>query len=463
MQIEPVHDFPNEPVMARNTLCWDIPMLFNEVKQALRLAGKRTKGRLDGIGVDSWGVDFCQLDSQGELLGLPCTYRDKRTDGMVDIITQQINRYDFYMTTGVQLRPIHTICQLLSMVRNDQDRLRATATVLNIAEAFIYRLTGKKIAERTMVEGSGLIDVKRGVLCGELLERFDIPKRIFPPIVSPGTIVGELLPPIARETGIQQARVIAPACHDTANLMAALPIMEWRNSAFMSSGTWGVVGRLATEPLTNRRSYDLGVTNMATWGGRYLNVLMFTNLWLIQECRRSWRAEGCDLDYACIVELATQSPAGIAWVDPDDPIFVNPPDMPAAIADYCRKTGQKVPQLPKQVARVIFESIALKCRDMIRHLEQATETTFNALCIVGGGARNALLNQLIADAIGKPVVAGPSEATAIGNIMIQAMATKQVGSLEEALEIVALSFPGKTYLPENHEAGRNRRFIRIPH
>lgn len=462
LQVEEIHRFPNIPVRVRGTLFWDVLRLFDGVKEALGRAARTAGGAIAAIGVDAWGVDFALLDRRGHLVGNPVHYRDRRTEGMMEAVFQRVPPEEIYARTGIQFMPINTLYQLFAMVVREDPLLEIARTFLTIPDLFHYWLSGVPACEFTNATTTQCYDPGRGKWAWDLLERLGIPTHLFPQIQSPGTILGPLQPEVAEEVGLPHALVIAPASHDTGSAVAAVPF-EDPGAAYISSGTWSLVGVEVRTPILEDRARRENFTNEGGVGGTFRFLKNVMGLWLLQECRRTWAARGQAWDYEALVRLAETAPPLQAFIDPDDPRFLPPGDMPVRIQAFCQETGQPVPQGPAEIVRCILESLALKYRWVIERLEVLLGRRIPAIHVVGGGSRNALLCQWTADACGRPVLVGPAEATAIGNLMVQAMALGAVGSLEEARAVIRRSFVPTCYAPASSDRweAAYHRFVRM--
>ena len=427
-----LHRFPNHPVTHNGSLRWNIRALYSEMRRALDLAPPN----LTGVGVDTWGIDFALLDRRGELLEDPYHYRDRRTEGVIDSVCAKIPRERIYSITGVQFLPINTLYQLCAM---PPDGFVRAETFLTIPDLLNFWLTGRKLNEYTNATTTQLLDARTRDWAWDLIAELGLPSRIFQPILQPGTPIGQL------ENG---SPVIAPACHDTGSAVAALAMTP--ESVFISSGTWSLLGAERTEPILTPLARDCNFTNEGGVCGTIRVLKNITGLWLLQACRRSWSEDGRDFSYDELLAAATAEPGGRSIVDPDDPAFLNPPSMPRAIGAYCESIGRPAPQSPPAVTRAILESLALKYAHVIESLEGITGARYAEIRVVGGGSRNRLLNQLTANATGRTVVAGPVEATALGNIAMQMLATDTVSSLAEARAIIEQSFPVDRFAPREH-------------
>ena len=446
MAIEEVHRFPNTPVRLPDGLHWDVLRIVQDVKNGLASA-VRNGGRIESLGVDSWGVDFGLLDRDGALISNPYHYRDARTDGMDERAFRRVPKEQIYATTGIQFMPINTLNQLLAM--EGSPLLAAAQSLLMIPDLIGYWITGVRACESTNASTTQLYGPLSGDWAYGLLEKLGIPARVFGEITPPGTRLGPLLPEVAEETGIGgDVPVTAVASHDTASAVVAVPA-EDENFAYISSGTWSLMGVELPKPAITEEGMRANFTNEGGFGGttRFLKNVM--GLWLLQECRRTWAREGRDYSYEELAHLAEAPPATGSLVDPDHPAFLRPGDMPGRIRRFCQETGQAPPEEPGAVVRCVLESLALKYRWVIERAEEITGRRVDAIHVVGGGVRNELLCQLTANATRLPVRAGPVEATALGNLMVQAYSRGHVGSLEEIRAVVRASpVEVRDYLPE---------------
>lgn len=449
---EELHRFPNGPVRSFGSLYWDPLRLFAEMREGMRLCAQRLAGdALDGIGVDTWGVDFALIDRAGELVGYPHHYRDPRTDGVMDAALEVLPREEIFRRTGIQFMPINTVYQLYAMARARSPQLDAADRLLMMSGLFLYLMTGRKAEEFTNATTSQLYDPRKRAWADPLFDALGIPRRIMPEVVDPGTIFAPLGAELAAESGLGQVSVVAPACHDTGSAVAAAPA-EGGDWAYLSSGTWSLMGVELDEPNLGGDALRFNFTNEGGVQGTWRFLKNIAGLWLIQECRRSWERAGTPLDYAAIAEAAEAAPPFRAFIDPDDPPFLSPGDMPEKIQAYCRRTRQPVPETPGAIARCAFESLALTCRKVLRRIESVLGRRIGVLHIVGGGIRNRLLCRLTASACGIPAIAGPAEATALGNVIVQGMAVGAVTSLEAGRALVRQTESLERYEPENAEA-----------
>jgi rhamnulokinase len=438
LTLKEVHRFPNVPVTAAGTLYWDVLRLFSDLVDGVRAAGA-----VDSVGVDTWGVDFGLLDRAGRLLGNPVHYRDNRTTGMVAEALRRVPAVEIYARTGIQLLEINSLYQLLAMRLVDDPQLEAADRLLMMPALFTTWLCGSRASELTDVSTTGCYDPRARGWALELLDVLDIPARIFGEIVAPGTELGPLLPRL----GLGTARVVATASHDTASAVAAVPFEPDRAGAYISSGTWSLVGLELSAPVIEPAALAANLTNEAGAAGTVRLLRNVMGLWLVQECRRAWSLAAREWCYDDLIALAASAPAFGPLIDPDDGRFLRPGDMPGAIAEACRESGQEAITDTGRVVRCALESLALRYRWTLDRLEAVTGRRVDTVHVVGGGARNRLLCQMTADATGRPVVAGPVEATAAGNLLVQALALGLVGSLAEARELVRRSFPLERYEP----------------
>jgi len=439
---EEVHRFPNEPIACGGSLRWDVSRLWLEVRKAL---ARVDNVELAGIGVDAWGVDYALLGERGELLENPYHYRDRRTEGVMEEVLEKVSREEIYLATGIQFMPINTLYQLFVAKRDAPNVIAAAKQLITIPDLFNYWLTGNAICEFTNATTTQMVDpVKRAWAAG-LMGRLQLPSHLPAPIVEPGSIVGTLLPDIAGQTSLAGTTVIAPACHDTGSAVAAISARD--GTAFLSSGTWSLLGTELDSPVITPDALRLNFTNEGGVNGTTRLLKNVMGLWMVQGCRQSWAAQGHSYDYRELTELASRETSFRHLVDPDDESFLHPTDMVAAIDGFCTRTHQPVPREPGAYVRAVVESLAFKYRVVLRNLEQVTGKRIEQIRVVGGGSNNRLLNQLTADATGRRVLAGPVEATALGNIAIQILATGGAASLREVRAIVERSFPTEVFDP----------------
>lgn len=444
LQLEELHRFANGPVAVHDRLYWNPLGLFDEMKKGLALGARDAARPLDSVGIDTWGVDFALLGPGDALLDNPRNYRDPRTDGMLEAAFARVPRAEIFAHTGIQFMKLNTLYQLLSM--RGSPLLEQAHTLLLMGDLFNFFFTGAKVCEFSNATTTQFYNPSTGDWARELLDKLDLPHHFLPDIVEPGTQVGHLLPSIADELGVSSVPFIAPATHDTGSAVAAVPTQD-AHYAYISSGTWSLMGTEIDAPMLGAGALEHNFTNEGGVGRTFRFLKNIMGLWLVQECRRQWGREGQSLDYAELTTMASQAPAFSAVVDPDDERFIAPGDMPARLRAVCRETGQAVPDGPGEVVRVALESLALKYRYVLESLEHLFDRRLERIHIVGGGIQNRLLCQFTADATQRPVVAGPVEATAIGNLMVQALGLGEVGSLDEARQVVRESFVPEHYAP----------------
>ena len=460
-KLKELHRFPNEGVRVLDNLHWDVLRLWNEMKAALSMCAQKNI-HLSGIGLDTWGVDFALLGRDDVLLGFPYHYRDSRTDGMLEEAFRRLAQAALFERSGCQFLQINTLYQLLSMVLHRSPLLEVAETFLMIPDLFNFWLTGRKVCEFTDATTTQFYDPRRKNWSKEICDALGLPSEILPEIVQPGTQLGNLLPSVAAETGLPEIPVIAPACHDTGSAVAAVPAAgeDW---AYISSGTWSLMGIEVSEPIVTDQALALNFTNEGGVENTFRFLKNIMGLWLVQECRRTWAQAGDEMSYAQMTQLAENAKPFTALIDPDDEIFLPPGDMPSRIVDYCKRTGQPPPSDAGTILRCALESLALKYRWVLEKLEAVRGREIDVIHIVGGGAQNGTLCRFTADATGTTVIAGPIEATAVGNIAVQAIASGLIGSISEAREVVRRSFNVITYEPQN-PAGWDEpygRFLKI--
>jgi rhamnulokinase len=414
LTLDEVRRFPNVPVQVAGTLHWDILRLYGDVLDGLGTAAAAAGDELGGIGIDSWGVDYGLLDESGALLGNPVHYRDGRTDGVPEQVWARVPEAALYTVTGIQQLPFNTIYQLAAAAGTPQ--LTAARTLLMIPDLLIYWLTGEAGAERTNASTTQLYDARRGEWAAELIGRAGLPTSLFPPLRSPGAVIGPIQPGLGELSG---KPVIAVGSHDTASAVVAVPA-SGRDFVYISSGTWSLVGMELDAPVLTEASRRAGFTNEAGVDGRIRYLHNVTGLWLLQESMRTWAAANRPMDLGELLREAAGLAPLTSVVDTDDPVFLPPGDMPGRLAEACAQAGDPAPIAPAEVARCILDSLALAYRRTIIAVQQLSGRHADVIHMVGGGVRNELLCQLTADACGLPVIAGPVEAAALGNALVQA-------------------------------------------
>ncbi|PQO42038.1 rhamnulokinase [Blastopirellula marina] len=452
LQLEEVHRFENGPIALAGHLHWDLLQLWQNIKDGLSASGSKFGKEIRSIGVDTWGVDFALLGRNDELLGNPYHYRDPRTSGMFQKAFELVPREEIFAETGLQFMEINTLYQLLAMKLADSSILESAEHFLMMPDLFHWLLTGEKGNELTNATTTQLFNPVTKSWSKKLIDRFGLPEKIFGEIVDPGTTVGPLRETVLEQIGLSGTKVVRPGTHDTASAVVAVPAQstagEMPNWCYISSGTWSLMGVETPRPIINDQCAEFNYTNE---GGVYGTTRLLKNiagLWLVQECRRIWKQRGHEYGYSDLVRMSQEATPLASFVNPDHPDFVAPQDMPAEIRDFCQRTGQTVPQNDGAVVRCVLESLAMRYRVVHRKLQDLTGTKIDTIHIVGGGTQNQLLCQMAADACNCQVIAGPVEATAIGNLMLQAVASGDIGSLAEGREVIRNSFPVVTYTPK---------------
>jgi rhamnulokinase len=436
LTLDEAHRFLNGPMQVGDHLHWDVLRLFEEIKIGLSRAEQM--GSVSSLGLDTWGVDFALLDENNQITGNPFHYRDPHTNGMLDLTFELVSRDEIFDRTGIQFMQINSLYQLIAM--KGSAALGAAKTFLMIPDLFNFWLTGRKANEYSNATTTQFFNPSLKGYDREMLARLGLPTDIYPEVVPPGTRLGSLLPSVAEEINFSLIPVIAPACHDTGSAVAAVP-MENQKAAYISSGTWSLMGVEINEPVITSQSLAYNFTNEGGVDGTIRLLKNVPGMWLAQECRRIWAARGLDYSWEEMTSLAENAAPFTNFIDPEHPDFLNPPDMPVAIWGYCARAGQPDIEFPGAILRCIFESLALKYRRVLEKLEELLGYNLEVVHIIGGGSQNRLLCQLTADACGMPVVAGPVEATAIGNALVQAISLRYVNSLSEGRQLVGRSFP----------------------
>ncbi len=437
-----IHRFKNEPVEYGGSLHWDVTRLWWEVRKALLGLEEM---ELAGIGVDAWGVDYALLGERGELLQNPYHYRDARTNGVMQDVFRKVAKEEIYSATGIQFMPINTLYQLYAAVRDTPALLKAAERLVMIPDLVHYWLTGNAVCEFTNATTSQLVNPATRTWATELMRRLELPTHLLAEIVEPGTQVGTLLPSISRNSALSATRVIAPATHDTGSAVAAISARD--GTAFLSSGTWSLLGTELDAPVISPEALRHNFTNEGGVNGTTRLLKNVMGLWMLQCCRQSWTAQGQSCDHLELMELAAREDSFRCLVDPDHASFLRPSDMPAAIDQFCAKTHQPSPKSVGGYVRAILESLAFKYRLVLHNLEQLIGRRIHQIRVIGGGSKNRLLNQMTADATGRKLLAGPAEATALGNVAIQILATGGASSLKEVRQIIDRSYPVEGFEP----------------
>jgi sugar (pentulose or hexulose) kinase len=455
LRLETINRFGNCYIRVHDHLYWDVLQLFENIKESLRIASRITNDRVSSIAVDTWGVDFGLLDENGNLIGNPYCYRDPHTTGMMEEVFKVIPQWEVFKTTGVQFMTVNTLYQLMSIHRAKSPALIIAKTFLMIPDLINYWLTGRKVCEYTNASTTQFLDATSKNWAFQMLGDLGIPVDIFPEILEPGQVIDNINANVQEEIGLGEIPVIAGATHDTAAAVAAVPAFV-DNFAYLSSGTWGLLGVEIPEPLLTEQVYKY---NFGNEGGVLNTICLLSNvvnMWFVQECTRVWKLQGIEYSWEQISDMASEAQPFTAFINVDESNFLLPENMPKAIQAYCKRTGQNIPQSHGEILRTIMESLAMKYRnnfDILTTLLGAPPEVFH---IVGGASRNSFLNQLTANALGIPVAAGPSEATALGNIIIQMIAMGDVKDIPEARSLLASSFPTKTFEPQDtHQWNEN--------
>lgn len=451
LSLHEVYRFENGPVAAAGHLYWDLLAQWQHVQSGLRAAAHSGLATFKSVGVDTWGVDFALLGPGDELLGNPVHYRDARTDGLLERAFQVVPREQIFAHTGLQFMQFNTLYQLWAMRLAGSRVLDAAERMLMMPDVFHWLLTGRQTNEVTNATTTQFYNPQKNTWSSELFARFDLPAKILGALSQPGTNLGPLRGEVAQATGLAGTDVVLPGTHDTASAVAAVPAAGTPsarpNWCYISSGTWSLMGAEVPRPVVNAECLRFNFTNEGGVGGTTRLLKNIAGLWLVQECRRVWNQGGAKWSWDDLNRLAVEARPLVSLVNPDHPSFMAPADMPEAIRNYCRRTRQPVPETEGAVIRTAIESLALRYRLVLSWLEQLLGGPIEAIHVVGGGSQNRQLCQATADACGRVVLAGPVEATAIGNVLVQAIAAGEIGSLSEGREIVARSFPLDRYEP----------------
>ena len=465
VSLHEIHRFRNGPVQLGGTLRWNLVGLWTEIQNGLREAAAQYGTSVTSVGVDTWGVDFVLMNRHDEMLGQAWNYRDSRTDGMLAKALQRVPRAEIFAQTGLQFMQINSLYQLLAMCERDPELVAQATRFLMIPDFFNWCLSGSRVVEFTNATTTQMLNATTRGWATEMLRKFDIPTQMLPDLVTPGTQLGSLRRDVSEFTGLNGVSVVAPATHDTGSAVVAVPTSHTGNPdwAYISSGTWSLMGVEVKNAVLTEKALQRNVTNEGGIDGTYRLLKNIMGLWLVQKCKTAFEERGLKADYAELTRKAAGAEPFRSLVNPDRPEFLRPSDMTEAIAAECRRTGQPVPESEGQFVRCALESLALKYRMVLRWLEELTGVTVKVVHVVGGGAQNALLNQFTADACGVPVIAGPVEATALGNVLVQAMAAGDVSSLSEIREIVRRSESITEFHPKNPDGWSDawERFSKI--
>ena len=458
--LEEVHRFSNDPVSVGGTVYWDVLRLFYEIKQGIIKA--KIAGGFDSIGIDTWGVDFGLIDSEGKLMENPVHYRDARTVGLVDEAFKTMPKEKLYGITGIQFMELNTLFQLISLKKYRPWMLERADKMLFMPDLFGYMLTGKMCAEYSIASTSQLIDLDKRTWSKEILDAFGIKESVFAPLVQPGTVLGELSKEVCEECGVDPVPVISVCGHDTQSAITSVPC-EDGDFAFLSSGTWSLFGTELDEPIVNETSMNINITNEGGFDGSTGFLKNIIGLWLIQESRRQWKREGKEYSYADLEKLALAAEPFKCFIDPDAPEFVPHGNIPERVREFCRKTGQYVPETVGEIMRCIYESLAMKYRLTFEKLRECTERDYPVIHVIGGGTKDGLLCQMTANSCDRTVKAGPIEATVMGNVAVQLMSDGSVENIGQARKIVADSSELKTFEPKDTDkwAGAYEDFLKV--
>lgn len=452
LKLEESYRFDNGGVTANDRMYWNLLAQWQHITSGLRAAGQRYGDRISSVGVDTWGVDYALLGPGDELLGNPYHYRDHRTNDVMERAFEVVSRAEIFAETGLQFMQFNTLFQLFAMKQQNPRLLDAAESFLMIPDLFHWLLTGEKANEFTNASTTQFHNPAKNAWSELLFDRFDLPKRILGTVLTPGTRLGGLRASVAQETGLRDVQVVLPGTHDTASAVMAVPASgtptEHPSWCYISSGTWSLMGAEIPAPVINDRCREFNFTNEGGVGGTTRLLKNIGGLWLVQECRRIWRQEGHELGWTELIDRASASPPLASLINPDAPEFVAPTHMPRAIREYCVASGQEVPESVGAVIRCALESLALRYRMVLNWLQELTGSNIDTIHIVGGGTQNRLLCQMAADACRCRVVAGPVEATAIGNVMMQVVSSGEVSSIEQAREVIRNSFAVEEYTPQ---------------
>lgn len=458
LRLEEIHRFPNGPVALGDSIRWDVMRLWAEIQDGLALAGKKYGKKIVSVGADTWGVDFVLLNQQDEILGQPYHYRDARTNGMMAKAFKKVPRAEIFAQSGLQFMQLNSLYQLLAWQAHSPAILETAATLLFMPDFLHWAMCGAKQVEFTNASTSQFVHPLRRDWSLPLLKKLGLPTHFLPKIVPPGTMLGPIRKSLAERIGLAGVKVVAPPTHDTASAVAGVPTAHTgkANWAYISSGTWSLMGVEVKQAALSSRALELNLTNEGGLDRTYRLLKNIMGLWLVQQCKRSFDAAGRKHDYAQLSQMAAKAKPLRSIVNVNDPRFLNPPDMPTTIQEFCRETKQPVPKTDGELIRCAYESLALKYREVLGSLEELTGEPVEVIHIVGGGSQNRMLNQLAADACQRPVIAGPVEATAMGNLLTQVRASGELGSLAEMREVVRTSGKVQHFEPAVWNNGANR-------
>lgn len=451
IRLEELHRFSNGPVNVADTMRWDLIRLWSQIQVGLQKAAARFGQNIVSVGVDTWGVDYVLLSKTGEMLGQPYHYRDVRTRGVMNQVFQRVPRAEVFANTGLQFMELNTLYQFVAMNNTNPELMAMADKMLMIPDFFHWLLSGSRVVEFTNATTSQMFHPTERNWSIDMLRKLGLPTQMLPEVVNPGTKLGRLREDVARRAGLPRLDVVTPATHDTGAAIAAVPTDRTgsANWAYISSGTWSLMGLELPHAVLSKRALELNVTNEGGIDGTYRLLKNIMGLWLVQECRKSFERSGSAYDYGLLAQVARDAKPFRAFVDPDAPEFLAPQDMPEAMREWCRRTNQEIPDTDGGLIRCALESLALKYRMVMGWLEELSGQRIEVLHIVGGGTQNELLNQFAANATGRPVITGPVEATALGNVLVQARTSGSVSSLKEIREVVRASSTMQRYEPQN--------------
>ena len=450
LSLEEVSRFPNQMLQWNGHYYWNIYSLYENLKRGFAEVVKRGVP-ITSVGIDTWGVDIVGVDDDGEMCGIPYAYRDPQNIGKKEEFFEQVlSSEKVYSRSGIQHMDFNTIFQLYVLKQRSCASLDNARTILFIPDALNYMLTGKMVTEYTIASTSGLLNPYTRNWDEYLLSSIEIGEEKFAPLVAPGTVIGNITESLADELNMDSVPVIAVAEHDTASAVAAIPASD-KNFAYLSSGTWSLMGIETEHPVVNSVTVKYNITNEGGVDGTIRLLKNITGMWIVEQCLKRWEKDGVKYSYPEMVKMAAEADSFKCFINPDDALFVNPADMVRTIDEYCRSTNQDAPDSHAAYIRVIFESLAMKYRETLDVFRSLSENTIEKLHVIGGGSRNALLNQFTANAIGIPVIAGPAEASSIGNIMLQVKAVGAVNTLQEMRNLIAKNVELSIYIPEDSE------------
>lgn len=469
LRLDELHRFSNGPVHVADTMRWDVLRLWSEIQAGLAKAAQSFGNDAISVGVDTWGVDYVLFAPGGEMLGAPFHYRDPRTAGVMERAFSHVSRREIFSATGLQFMGINTLYQLIAMQQANPKFLAQAERFLMMADFFHWLLCGSRVVEFTNATTSQCLDATSRTWAYDMLKRFELPTAMFPEVVSPGTRLGKLRGDVAERCRLPRLEVVAPATHDTGSAVAAVPTEKTGAAtwAYISSGTWSLMGLELPQPILTARALELNVTNEGGIDGTYRLLKNIMGLWLVQECRRAFERKGKSLNYAELTHLAAESKPFKSLVDPDAAPFLAPADMPGEIVKWCTARGCRAPESEGEFVRTALESLALKYRMVLGWLEELAGSKVEVIHVVGGGSQNELLNQFTANACGRPVVAGPVEATALGNVLVQARTSGAISTLSEMRSVVRASSALKAYEPRDQAAwndayGKFKELLSMP-